>query len=232
MSARERTRPRGLVLLEVLVAIGILAMVSTLIYGAFDGMSRGKKNLGRLNDRYHEGRGALSRISRELASAFVSGHQTLTPQQATRVTAFVATNGSPADRLDFASFSHRRLVRNSHESDQAEIGYFGSPDPEVSGKIDLARREQVVIDLDPKKGGEVNVLAEDIDLFDLKFLDPLTGLWQETWDSTQAIGQPNRLPLAVQVTLVLNGGASGKPIRMQTKVQVPMQAPLTFAVPR
>jgi general secretion pathway protein J len=226
------SRARGLVLLEVLVAIGILALVSTLVYGAFDGMTRGKKNVGRLNDRYHEGRGALARLARDLSSAFLSGHTTLTQQMSTRVTVFSVSGGSPADRLDFAAFAHTRLVKDAHEGDQCEVGYFGSPDPQVSGKTDLARREQPVLDLEPKKGGEVNVLAEDIDLFDVRMLDPLTGLWQETWDTSQAIGQPNRLPLQVQITLVLKGGAGGQPIKLQTKVPIAMNAPLTFAVPR
>jgi hypothetical protein len=39
--------------LDLWVAVAILAMVSVLIYGAFDGLSRGKKSLGRVNDRYY-----------------------------------------------------------------------------------------------------------------------------------------------------------------------------------
>lgn len=224
---------RGLTLLEVMVALGILAMVSVLIYGAFDGMTRGKKGLIRVGDRYHEGRNAMARLSREISGAFLSLHQPLVPQLSVRQTIFSGTNGSPADRLDFTSFSHRRVTKDAHESDQNEISYFGSPDPEVSGKIDLARREAVIIDLEPERGGRVNVLAEDIDLFDLRYLDPMSGLWVETWDTTQAItGQPNRLPLQVKVTLVLKGGAGGKTVPFVTKIPVAMQSPLSFAAPR
>jgi general secretion pathway protein J len=223
---------RGLTLIEVMVAISVLAMLSLIVYGAFDGLSRGKKGLGRVNDRYHQGRAAITRIAAELSSAFLSVHQPLTQGQIRRLTIFKGTKGSPADRLDFTSFSHRRLVRDSHESDQNELSYFGSPDPEVSGKIDLARREAAIIDIEPTRGGEVNVLAEDIDLFDLKYLDPTSGLWNDTWDSSQTIGQPNRLPLQVKITLALKGGADGKPVLFETKVPLAMQAPLSFAVPR
>jgi general secretion pathway protein J len=225
-------RQRGLTLLEVMVAIAILSMMSILIYGAFDGLGRGKKNLGRVNDRYHQGRSAIARMSRELSSAFLSAHQPLTEQQFRRLTIFKATNTSPADRLDFTSFSHRRLIRDSHESDQNELSYFGSPDPKVQGKIDLARRESTIIDLDPKRGGEVEVLAEDIDHFDVRFLDATTGLWTESWDTSQATGQPNRLPFEIKIKLALKGGLENKPIVFLTKVAIPMQAPLTFAVPR
>lgn len=222
---------RGLSLLEVMVALGIMGMVSLLIYGAFDGMTRGRKGIVRVGDRYHEGRNAIARISREISSAFLSQHQPILPQLSVRQTIFVARNGSPADRLDFTSFSHRRVQKDAHESDQNEISYFGSPDPQVPGKVDLARREAPIIDLEPERGGRVNVLAEDIDLFDLRFLDPMSGLWVETWDTTQALtGQPDRLPLQVKVTLVLKGGPGGKTVPFVAKIPVAMPTPLSFAV--
>ena len=229
MTAARLRGARGFTLLEVMVSVAILAMVSVLIYGAFDGLSRGKKSLGRVNDRYHQGRATISRMSMELSSAFLSTHQPLTEQQIRRLTIFSGSRGSPAARIDFTSFSHRRLVRDSHESDQNEISYFGSPDPTVSGKIDLARRESPVIDVEPKRGGEVNVLAEDIDSFEVKYLDATTDMWIETWDSSQATGQLGRLPFQIKLTLVLKGGAGGRPVTFTTKVAMPMQAALSFA---
>ncbi len=229
----RRTRARAFTLLEVMVAIGVLALLSTLIYGAFDGLARGKKSFARIHDRYHEGRAALQRIATEVSSAFLTTHQPIAVQQSVRMTAFIATTGAPADRLDFTSFSHRRLERDVHESDQNELSYFGSPDPAVSGKIDLARREAPIIDLDPQRGGEIMVLAEDIDLFDLRYLDAQSGMWNETWDTRQGVtGQPNRLPLQVKVTLVLKGGIGGKPVTFVTKVPISIPAALTFAVGR
>ena len=227
-----KRKSRALTLLEVMVAVAILAMVSVLIYGAFDGMNRGKKFLGRSADCYHQGRGAMSRIAMEISSAFLSNHQPLTQQQIRRLTIFVGSHGSPADRLDFTSFSHRRLNRDAHESDQNEISYFGSPDPDVSGKMDLARREASIIDTEPKKGGEVLVLVDDIERFELRYLDPTTTLWTDTWDSSQVSGQPNRLPFEVRITLVLKRVPGQEPIKFVSKVQLPMQSPLSFAVPR
>src|SRR4029079_11078294 len=118
---------------------------------------------------------------------------------------------NPYDRLDFCSFSHRRLGGNVHESDQNELSYFASRDPDRPGKIDLARREQKEIDLDPQHGGIVAVAAEDIAAFDVTYLEPLTGQWITAWDTTQATMQPNRLPMQVKITLVVNGGLGGRP---------------------
>jgi general secretion pathway protein J len=103
--------------------------------------------------------------------------------------------------------------------------------------IDLARRVSAHPDLEPDKGGRVEVLATDVDLFSLEYLDPTTGQWLETWDSKQAAtGQPDRLPLQVRMILVLNGGKrkgrdqGQEPIRLVTTVSLPIQKPLRFAL--
>lgn len=228
---RRDLRPLGLTLLEVLVSLAVMAMIGLLIYGAFDGMTRSRNAISTLDERYHQGRSALSRISREIAASFVSLHQAPPIAQVMRVTAFLGKKQTPYDRLDFVSFSHARLDRDKHESDQHEVGYFASRDPDVNGKVDLARREAATIDDDPEKGGVVQVLAEDIELFSLDYFDPLTGTWLDTWDSTQPAGQMGRLPLQVRVMLHLRGGPRGEPIRFSTKVTLAMQSPLAFSVP-
>ena len=223
---------RGITLLEVLVSVAILAMVSVLIYGAFDGMTKAKNGMGKINQRYREGRLAIRRLARELPSAYLSGHQPLNQSLIVRETLFVGENSTPADRLDFTSFSHRRFLRDTHESDQNELSYFGSADPAVSGKTDLARREQTPIDLEADRGGTVQVLAENIDLFELEYLDQISGLWQERWDSTSTTGQMGRLPLQVKVTLVLRDGPAGKNLPFVARIPLAMQSPLIFAIPR
>jgi general secretion pathway protein J len=228
--SRRRARSRGLTLLEVLVSIGILALIATLIYGAFDGMARSRAGLTKLDDRYQQGRSALARMSRELQSAFLSMHQPAQLSQAIRTTAFIGKNQGTQDRVDFTSFSHRRLGRNLHESDQNELSYFIARDPERSDKYDLVRREQKEIDLEPTKGGVINVICEDVAELDFSYLDQITGEWTETWDSTQAAGQFQRLPLQVKIRLVLRGGIGDVPIRLETRVPIAMQSAVTFGL--
>ncbi|MEJ7733602.1 MAG: type II secretion system protein GspJ [Polyangiaceae bacterium] len=227
----RRASEAGLTLIEVLISVTILALVASLIYGAFDGMSRSRQGLGRINDRYHQGRSALSRMSRELQSAFISAHQPLVLNQAVRNTVFWGKDSSTTDRIDFNSFSHRRLSRDAHESDQNELSYFVSRDPEAPGqKMDLVRRESALLDLEPDKGGVIQVLCEDIESFDVQYLDQSTGEWTDTWDSSQPAAQYGRLPLQVRITLLLRGGIGDQPIKLTTKIPLTMQAPLSFAL--
>jgi len=219
-------------LLEVLVSLGVLAMISLLIYGAFDSLSRGRKGEAMRVDRARQGRDAIERITREISSAFLSMHQPANLALQTRQTAFIATNSAQFDRLDFTAFAHRRVNADAKESDQCEIGYFVVKDPDRDDKMDLVRREQAPIDQDAKRGGVVNVLAEDVETFDIRYLDPLTAQWLETWDTTQLTGQLNRLPLEVKVTLELKGVKNSPPFRFVTKFMLPMQQPLSFGIPR
>lgn len=230
---RRRRRQGGITLLELIVAIAIFSMVSLLIYGAFDSMNRGKKGEAMRMERSRQGREAVLRMVREISSAYLSMHNPANNSLLTRTTAFIGINGIPFDRLDFVSFAHLRIVKDVPESDQAEIGYAVVRDPDVDGKMDLVRREQSPPDLEPKKGGVVNVLAENVETFDLQYLDPTTGRWVETWDTTQgATGQPNRLPLEVRITLGMKAVPGVPASTFTTKFLMPMQAPLSFGIPQ
>lgn len=237
LRARSRRRgSRGLTLVELLVAMAVLALLSVLIYSSIDGMRRSRQGVQRITDRYREGRIAMNRITRELQSAYLSEHLPISPALQVTRTAFIADPGSPADRLDFNSLAYRRLDRDSKESDQMEVSYFGSRDPDQQDVMDLVRRVSPLLDDRPEQGGRVEVLATDIDLFDLKYLDPLTGMWRDEWDSTSAVREAGRLPLQVHVTLVLNEGMrsgssrSRGTIRLTTKVPLPLTGPLNFAI--
>jgi len=220
-------------LIEIMVSMAVLAMIAMLIYGAVDSLSRGKKAEAMRDERAREGRSAILRMAREISSAFISLHTPTNVAQQTRQTLFVGVSSSTYDRVDFTSFAHRRTEADSKESDQSEIGYFVVKDPKKDGKMDLVRREQCPIDLDARRGGIVNVLAEDIESFDIRYLDPTTSLWVETWDTTQATtGQGGRLPFEVQFKLVLANPPPGVEKTYTTKVVLPMQQPLSFGIPR
>lgn len=226
---------RGFTLIEVLISIAILAAITSLLFGAFSALKKSKDGLTRLQDRQREGRLAMARITRELQGAYLSAHMPINQALMVQKTIFKGERGTPADRVDFTAFANPRLERDSHVSDQCELSYYGSPNPDGSSTNDLVRRIDSTIDLEPTKGGKVEVLATDIDLFDLQYLDSQTGQWQENWDTTQATGQIDRLPLQVRIILVLNGGArsssdrSRGTIRLVTKVGLNILQPLTFA---
>jgi general secretion pathway protein J len=190
-------------LVEIMVAIAIMAIVSTLVWSGFSQTSRNKARVEGQLDRYHVIRVALERMTRELSMAFVSAQLNPNPALQHVLTAFVGTDRGHRDRLDFTSFSHRRLIRDSHESDQNELSYFVTDHPDDSSRMVLARREQNRIDDKPQEGGRSMILVDEVEGFDLEYLDPLSGEWLRTWDTTQAAMQPNRLPSQVKIMLTV-----------------------------
>jgi general secretion pathway protein J len=166
-------------------------------------------------------------MARELSMAFVSTHLNPDPNLQTVQTAFVGQDHLGSDRIDFTSFSHRRLYRNAHESDQNSISYFVTNHPDDSAVKVLARREQSRIDDEPRKGGKSQILVEGVHEFEIDYFDPLISQWVKSWDTTQMTGQPNRLPAQVRIKLTVEDPR--RPGRTQdfgTRVSIP----ITFAL--
>ncbi len=201
--SRRHTRNRiaGVTLIEALIAIAILALVTAMVWGGFAQTTRNKQRVEDDLDRYHVIHAALDRMQRELSMAFVSAQVNPNPALNHVNTAFVGLDRGNGDRVDFTSFSHRRLFRDAHESDQNELSYFIARDPEDTSIRVLARREQRRIDEDPRRGGRVEILISDVTDFQLEYLDPASGEWVNRWDTTQAAGQPNRMPTQVKIML-------------------------------
>jgi general secretion pathway protein J len=203
MSARSSQRQRGMTLIEIMAAMAILAIVASLLYSAFVQTAHNKQRIETELDRYHEIHTGIERIAQELSMAYISAQRN--PNEALRVvmTGLVAKDSGSNSRVDFTSFSHRRLYRNAHESDQNELSYFVTDDPKHTGQRVLARREQRRIDDDFRKGGQSQILIENIRSFELSFLDPIAWTWAPTWDTTQPAMQPNRLPSQVKILVTV-----------------------------
>ena len=230
MITRSHSRREGMTLIELMIAVTILSIVTMLVYGAFAQTARNRERMERQGNRYHELVTVLERIARELQMAYVSAHLNPSPSSQSIRTCFVGIDRGGGDRIDFTAFSHRRLYRDAHESDQAELSYFVTTDPEDSSKRVLARRESRRVDDDPQHGGEVLVAIENVLDFQVTYLDPLSLEWVSSWDTTQGAMQPNRLPAQVKILLKVPGLREGQiPITIGTRASLPMRYGLNFA---
>jgi general secretion pathway protein J len=163
-------RIRGVTLLEIMVSLGILALIATLIYGALDGMSRRARACHAHRRPLPPGPHRVGRITRELQSAFVSLHAPVNPALAH------AEHDLPREgtrRAMDRSISRRSRTGGSRPQRPRvrpvrAVLFHLARTPNVSGKIDLVRREDASIDLDPDKGGPVLVVAEDVAEFELR----------------------------------------------------------------
>ncbi len=221
---------RGFTLLEIILAVTVLALVGTMVYGGFSQTALNKARVEEDVDHSRIVHMALDRMVRELTMAFVSTH--VNPSMDLRVveTAFVGKDNGKDDRIDFTSFSHRRLYRNARESDQNEISYFVTEHPDEPGVQVLARREQNRIDSDPRRGGKSQILVEDVEEFNLEYFDPLLSDWVQSWNTEDVLAQPNRLPSQVRIRLSTKDPRHrGKTETFGTRVTIPLTYALNHA---
>jgi general secretion pathway protein J len=227
----QRRRRAGMTLIEILAAMAILAMVASLLYSAFVQTARNKERIEGQLDRYHEIYSGIERVAQELSMAYTSAQKNPNEALRTMMTGLIAKDASGGTRVDFSSFSHRRLYRNAHESDQNELGFFLAPDPHNTSQKVLARREQRRVDDDLKKGGQTQILIENVRNFELSFFDPLTSDWVATWDSTLTGTHANRLPAQAKITLTVpNINGRGPDQVFGTRTWFPATYALNFAL--
>jgi general secretion pathway protein J len=192
-------RRAGFTLLEVVVAIGVLALIGTLTFGTVAGAIEVRDVLERRDRTTQQARIAMDRLRRDLQLAYLTKN---TGAVNTYRTLFVGQDDAADDRLWFASLSHLRLYKDARECDQTEITYWTEADPNAEDARVLLRREAPRIDHEPEKDGIIQPLAYNVRSFDVRFLDSQTNEWREEWDTTGA-DTPNRLPRAARITLTM-----------------------------
>jgi general secretion pathway protein J len=189
----------GFTLIEVMVALAIMALIATLAWTTLASAADMRNYLEMKDEANRTARNALNRLTKEISLAFLTDN---TAAINTYETIFVGRDQDDTDSLWFATKGHRRSYRNARECDQAEVTVWTDTDPENPNRYVLLHRESERIDEEPEQDGAILPLATGVTRFDLSYLDPTTGEWQDEWDTT-GTETPNRLPRAVQVVLQL-----------------------------
>ena len=222
MSARAprpaRAGRRGLTLIEVALAVAILAVIAALTWGSIARVFDAYESVTEVDRKYHNVRVAMNRMSKELSMAFLASLARNNGQEVMWKTIFKYERSSPFNALHFTAFAHQILRADAKESDQSELSYFGAPDPDDARKINLMRREDPRIDRAPEQGGRSYILAEDVKDFKLRFFDPRRDEWTEKWDTedSEFLG---RLPSIVEITLVILD-ERGQDLKFVTKTRI------------
>ena len=161
-AGRRRDAGAGFTLIEVLLAIAILAIITTLMWSSFNQAARSKKRIEAAQDRTHTVRTTLLRLSREIEMAFLS--ESNEPDATLPRTQFLASSHPDVDELWMTAFAHQRLRGGSAEADTSIIGYFGERDPADRRILNLMRREsRRLVSRDPREvPGETYVICPDV----------------------------------------------------------------------
>jgi prepilin-type N-terminal cleavage/methylation domain-containing protein len=196
---RKRTQS-GLTLLEVLVAIGILGIILTVVYGAYTTNADTIQSARKMAEINQVARIVLDLISKDLQCAIVE-----VPDESGEVTlAMLAEDleidDRPADKIDFTSLNHLALGPQDLRTDLCEIGYYLKEDEEQEMLI-LYRRDDPTVDDRLTEGGSSFELAQRVGGLNFIFLNPF-GEEFDSWDTSDE-GFEEQLPALIKIALIL-----------------------------
>ncbi len=217
----------GFTLIEVLIALAILAFMMTIAWSTTSSSAQAKKHFEAVEYRHHEIRVAMARMVRDLESAYISSNEDQNLQE--RRTLFLGKSHGSVDELRFSSLGHKSLWAEANESEQTLIAYFSESDREDRSMTDLLRRESRRLSNEPWKSepAEVDVLLRDVEKVEFEYYDWRDQDWKSDWDTTQPSGEKGRLPTRVRITIEVESG-DGDMVKYTTQARIMMQEELRF----
>ena len=200
-------REKGFTLVEILVAVALVALLLTTVYGVFNSVSAAKERLEAESEGYHQARVLFDRIGRELRGTyfdvqkkdtlFLGGTTTLDKNPYLELT---TTAGTPYGGRNGGISTVSYELRSDPEAEKGE-------DTRV-----LMRKEYSYFDPEGEKR-EGYRLADGIGEMKVRFYRK--GQWVEEWNARTDGG----LPELVEVTLSLP--VEGKQVVFRTAYDIP-----------
>jgi general secretion pathway protein J len=208
-SERHDCAERGFTLVEILVAISILAIVLTSVYGIFTSVSLARGRLDADSADYHRARVIFDRLGRELRGAYFN------PNYDDLEFAGESIDGGNLQELELTTTAVSPLSQIG--SGVARVRYRLVADPEdAAGRLVLLRSEQPAYQ--PSNNGtdaDMMRLAAGIESLLIRFY--AEDQWQTGWEGRVAGG----LPEMVEMTL-----------QLRTEERPPVVFRSTFELPR
>ncbi len=188
---RRKRSEQGFTLVEVLVAISILAILLTSVYGIFTSVSLTRERLDADSAEYHRARVLFDRLGRELRGTYFQP----------RDLDLIFTGRSAAENaleLELTTTAVSPLSQTG--SGIAKVHYLLVEDQEAgSGSLVLMRSERPVHEqIDEGTAGMMR-LVPGIESLTMRFY--ANGQWQTVWD-----GRTSGLPELVEIALQLRTG--------------------------
>lgn len=206
---RSISRPEGFTLLEVLLAMAILAVIMAAVYASFSTAGRNIEQAETLRDETDIARILISRLSADIANAYPDGSGGFPSVP----TIFYGKkeeveNGAGAenrkvrhDSITLTTLTNSR-TRDSAEMELWEVGYFFKERPDGGGYA-LFRREKRELsrDVPALEGGIEYEITDRVESLQIRYSSDGSSWADNGWDRSQ-----NRLPKMVEIALSLDTG--------------------------
>jgi prepilin-type N-terminal cleavage/methylation domain-containing protein len=209
-SAIRNSQSGGFTLLEVLLAMAILAVILTVIYASFSTAGKNIEQAEAIRDETDLARTLIARLSVDIANAYPkqSGDFPAVP------TIFYGKKeevdgggGAGAEKIRHDSIDLTTLTnwhrRDSKEMQLWEVGYFFREKPDGKGYA-LFRREKRELskDVPALEGGVEYEITDQVESLQLTYSNDGSTWTDDGWDSRSRF----RLPKMVDIALTLDTG--------------------------
>jgi general secretion pathway protein J len=191
---------KAFTLIEVLIALAILAILSTMIYGAIAQSHALSTRLEATSETYQTVRQLFQMMQDELSTAY---YLEPTGTALTSNSVFIGRSlnlkesvSSSQPLLRFATLGHRRWQSDSPETDLGLVEYEIRRDSTTNLLI-LLHKEETNLLSTTEASTEEYELAEGLKEFSVRFFDGTD--WADSWDSTEK----KDVPQAVEVKFVV-----------------------------
>jgi len=230
-----RRPPAGFTLIEVLLAMAILGMITTLVYMSFVPALGAVADVNAQRQVYRRTRILFGRMESEIRSAYLDYLNQASTRRGCELDerdcpyVFIGKDGGDEDEITFTTLAGRPSSRVL-QADQIWVRYFVDRDPETK-EYGLYREQRFVQSggsrkLSPKTAPAL--LFPGVTRFNLQYINRgTTDEHLNEWDSTTGMDevQKGELPRAVEVMLEIPAGDDRPPITLATTIEIPMSRP-------
>lgn len=197
---------KGFTLLEVLIAVAIMAGIVSVIYSAFFTSSRNVEQAETIRDSSDLARTLMQKLANDISNAYWKQelnypaivtifdgkkNETQTKDEKTR-----------RDSITLTTLTNSRRP-NSKETELWEVGYFFQEKPKGPGYVMMRReKRQLSQDAPAGEGGYEYEITDRIRALQLQYSQTGQDTWLDEWNSTNRRG----LPKFVEIALTLESG--------------------------
>ncbi|HEY5594229.1 MAG TPA: type II secretion system protein GspJ [Nitrospiria bacterium] len=206
---------RGFTLIEILVALGIVAVLVTLLYETFNAVLRSTQQADEESELDQMARISMGIMVNELKSAYWRASDN---QAASTPFEFVGQDGlsglGSSDTLRFTALSHARVEEGVTDPIVSVLAYDLVPVPETETAVLMHAEETNVLSLS-QNSLERYELAERVVGLNFRYFDGKA--WSDDWSA----GDRKKLPKAVEIQLFLKD-YTGRERRFITQTDIPL----------
>lgn len=209
--------PTGFTLIEMMLAIAVLALILVMLAGSFHAVATSKVQAENHIAMDSAARAIVTGMVREIRGAVQTANL---PSRVLLMGQVNAHGGQTIDSIAVSTLTpgHRRTLEDSGPEDT--VSYTTTPNPEHRGWFLLLRRQYSSL-LGIGTGDNVRgatLLAPNLLSLRIRYFDGSN--WSESWNS-QSLPPGRQLPTEVAIELTI-ASRSGAPFSIATTVTVPM----------